>query len=108
MTDSIDKPSCCSVSRNHVLAFNPFEEKKEKQFNTMSRPAKQDMIYLPGGEFIMGTDDREGFPADGEGPVRSVTVGPFYIDPCTVTNLEFKSFVDATGYITEAEKFGWS
>lgn len=56
----------------------------------------------------MGTDDQEGFPSDGEGPIRSVTVSPFYISPYTVTNLEYKQFVDATGYKTEAEKFGWS
>nr|WP_284646695.1 formylglycine-generating enzyme family protein [Paenibacillus chinjuensis] len=66
------------------------------------------MIRLEGGTFLMGTDDQEGFPEDGEGPVRSVTLKPFYIDPCTVTNAEFQAFIDATGYKTEAEQFGWS
>nr|WP_246079198.1 formylglycine-generating enzyme family protein [Paenibacillus piri] len=66
------------------------------------------MIYLAGGEFLMGTDDREGFPQDGEGPVRAVTVSPFYIDPYTVSNADFREFVMATGYKTEAEAFGWS
>jgi formylglycine-generating enzyme required for sulfatase activity len=66
------------------------------------------MIYLPGGEFLMGTDDQEGFPQDGEGPVRTVSVSPFYMDPCTVSNAEFREFVRATGYKTEAETFGWS
>lgn len=108
MTDSIDIPSCCSVSRSHALTFTPIEKKKEKQSSTTSLSAKQDMIYLPGGEFLMGTDDQEGYPADGEGPARSVVVSPFYIDPYTVTNLEFKNFVNSTGYVTEAEKFGWS
>lgn len=66
------------------------------------------MIYLAGGAFLMGTESRDGFPADGEGPVRQVTVGSFYIDPCTVTNQAFARFVDDTGYTTEAEQFGWS
>ncbi|MDQ1913614.1 formylglycine-generating enzyme family protein [Paenibacillus sp. GD4] len=66
------------------------------------------MIRLEGGTFLMGTDNQEGFPEDGEGPVRSVTLKPFYIDPCTVTNAEFQAFIDATGYKTEAEQFGWS
>ena len=66
------------------------------------------MVYISGGSFLMGTDDKDGFPSDGEGPIRKVTVNPFYMDECTVTNAEFKSFIDATGYITEAEKFGWS
>ncbi len=39
-----------------------------------------------------------------EGPVRSVTVGDFWIDPHEVTNRQFAAFVDATGYRTIAEK----
>lgn len=56
----------------------------------------------------MGTNSEDGFPADGEGPVRNVTVGPFYIDPYTVTNKQFMEFVDDTSYKTEAERYGWS
>lgn len=56
----------------------------------------------------MGTDSAEGFPADGEGPARKVTVSPFYLDPYAVTNKQFKEFVDDTGYRTDAEKYGWS
>ncbi|HEX6970989.1 MAG TPA: formylglycine-generating enzyme family protein [Limnochordia bacterium] len=66
------------------------------------------MVYLPGGEFWMGTDSGEGFPADGEGPARRVRVRPFYIDACAVTNAQFAQFVKETGYVTEAERFGWS
>ncbi len=66
------------------------------------------MLYLSGGEYLMGADNDDGFPADGEGPVRKVTVGAFYINPCTVTNAEFMEFVEDTGYQTEAERFGWS
>ncbi len=66
------------------------------------------MIELPGGTFLMGTDSPEAFPADGEGPVRSVTVKPFFIDACCVTNVQFQCFVEATGYVTDAERFGWS
>ncbi len=69
---------------------------------------KDKLVYLPGGEFLMGTDDEEGFPSDGEGPVRKVKVDPFYIDSHTVSNAEFNQFVIETGYKTEAEKFGWS
>jgi formylglycine-generating enzyme required for sulfatase activity len=56
----------------------------------------------------MGTDDAEGFPGDHEGPVREVTVAPFAIDPWCVSNTRFAEFVDATGYRTEAETFGWT
>jgi formylglycine-generating enzyme required for sulfatase activity len=66
------------------------------------------MISLPGGSFVMGTDYAEAFPLDGEGPVREVTIDPFLIDRHPVTNDLFRQFVDATGYKTEAEVFGWS
>lgn len=56
----------------------------------------------------MGTEIKEGFPQDGEGPVREVTVDPFYIDHYPVTNDSFAEFIRATDYRTEAERFGWS
>jgi len=66
------------------------------------------MVRLDGGTFLMGTDDPQGFPADGEGPVREITVSPFWIDACAVTNAQFAEFVEATGYRTDADRYGWS
>jgi len=65
-------------------------------------------IDIPAGSFEMGTDTAEGFPSDGEGPVRMVALDAYRISACAVTNAQFKAFVDATGYVTEAERFGWS
>ncbi len=45
---------------------------------------------------------------DGEGPVRSVRLRAFAIDPFAVTNRWFAAFVAATGYATEAEQFNSS
>jgi sulfatase modifying factor 1 len=56
----------------------------------------------------MGTDYKDAFSADGEGPVRSVSLSPFRIDPSPVTNRDFAAFVEATGYRTESELFEWS
>ena len=56
----------------------------------------------------MGAEDRSGFPADGEGPMREVELSPFFIDETAVTNAEFGRFVRATRYRTEAERYGWS
>jgi formylglycine-generating enzyme required for sulfatase activity len=66
------------------------------------------MVLLTGGEFLMGTDDSEGFPADGEGPVRRIRLRPFYLAPHAVTSAQFAEFVAMTGYVTDAERFGWS
>ncbi len=56
----------------------------------------------------MGADDDQGFPADGEGPVREVELAPFFIDATPVTNRQFAAFVESTGYVTESEQFGFS
>ncbi|KPI16176.1 Sulphatase-modifying factor protein [Actinobacteria bacterium OV450] len=72
-----------------------------------SRLARQ-LLTLSGGSFLMGTDDPEGFPADAEGPVREVAVEPFRIAATAVTNAQFATFAKATGYTTEAERFGFS
>jgi formylglycine-generating enzyme required for sulfatase activity len=66
------------------------------------------MALLPGGRFLMGTDDRLGYPADGEGPVRPVTLSPFWIDVAAVCNRQFAEFVAATRYTTDAERYGCS
>ncbi|CAL8339295.1 unnamed protein product [Merluccius merluccius] len=63
------------------------------------------MVLIPGGELTMGTDD-PGIPPDGEGPRRPVGLDPFYMDTQEVSNLQFRAFVDSTGYITEAEQYG--
>ena len=62
---------------------------------------------LIGGTFRMGSDDRA-FAEDGEGPVRPVTLSPFAISCHAVSNLQFGDFVRATGYATDAERYGWS
>lgn len=77
-------------------------------FNPICAELRDGMIRLEGGTFLMGTENPEGFPKDGEGPVRAVEVSPFRIDPYPVTNKSFREFVKAAGYRTDAERFGWS
>jgi sulfatase modifying factor 1 len=103
-----NKPSCCSASRLGSSGIIVSPEASLSVTKKSNADPSEGMILLEGGTFLMGTDDAEGFPSDGEGPIRSVTVSPFHISPYTVTNAEYKQFVDATGYKTEAEQFGWS
>ena len=56
----------------------------------------------------MGAAGGTGFPADGEEPVRELTLRQYDIDVCAVTNAQFAAFVQATGFVTQAEQFGWS
>jgi formylglycine-generating enzyme len=60
------------------------------------------MVRIPGGEFTMGSD-HEGAPGN-ERPAHRVKVDPFWMDEHEVTNAEFRRFVEATGYVTTAEK----
>uniref|UniRef100_A0A8C5JMQ8 Sulfatase modifying factor 1 n=1 Tax=Junco hyemalis TaxID=40217 RepID=A0A8C5JMQ8_JUNHY len=63
------------------------------------------MVLIPAGVFTMGTQEPQ-IQQDGEGPARRVRLGSFYMDQYEVSNRDFESFVNATGYVTEAEKFG--
>lgn len=60
------------------------------------------MVWIPAGEFTMGTNDEESY--EHERPAHHVRVDGFWIDVTEVTNQQFKEFVDATNYITVAEK----
>ena len=102
--DSSMVHGCCAASRPDGKP----EGTAGSTFSRITRGSDKGMIPLSGGTFLMGTEDDEGFPDDGEGPVREVRVDPFLIDPTTVTNRQFRDFIRATGYKTEAEKYGWS
>ncbi|KAI5713315.1 hypothetical protein M8J75_015393 [Diaphorina citri] len=65
----------------------------------------KDMVLLPGDTFRMGTN-KPILIKDGEFPSRNVTLDAFYLDQHEVSNTQFQEFVSATGYVTEAEKFG--
>ncbi len=69
------------------------------------------MIKIKGGEFSMGGNTQSSVsnlpgtqPREDEFPNHKVTVNSFWMDETEVTNAQFAKFVDATGYVTTAEK----
>ncbi len=69
------------------------------------RPADgMTMLYIPAGEFKMGSNDKDPNAQDDEQPRRTVYLDPYWIDRTEVTNAMFRRFVAATGYVTQAEK----
>jgi len=60
------------------------------------------MAWIAGGAFLMGTNDKESFP--NERPAHLVQVQGFWMNVHDVTNAEFAKFVEATGYVTTAER----
>jgi formylglycine-generating enzyme len=67
-----------------------------------------EQVTVPAGRFQMGDAHGDGHPADGEDHLHEVEVSRFTIDATTVTNEAYVRFVDATGYRTESERYGFS
>jgi formylglycine-generating enzyme required for sulfatase activity len=68
------------------------------------------MVWIPGGEFSMGAADPPGLDDVGmkatrdSRPIHRVYVDGFWMDKTVVTNQQFAEFVQATGYLTVAER----
>src|SRR5690606_26102377 len=67
---------------------------------TAPGPGREGMVWVPGGTFRMGSD---GFYPE-ERPVHRVAVDGFWMDAHPVTGARFRRFVEATGYVTVAER----
>ena len=72
------------------------------RFASVKAGTPKDMVWIEGGTYMMGGDNDQA--RDDEYPKHEVTVSGFYMDIHEVTNAQFREFVEATGYITEAEK----
>ena len=112
-TPQTGAPACCGATRPGGGSVSATTGAAAPDRQTRPRDAVRaseadSLVPVPGGTFRMGSDDPAGFSADGEGPVRTVHVEAFHIDATAVSNEAFARFVDDTGYVTEAERFGWS
>jgi len=94
--------SCCSPGRPKGLDQRTVQPMPIAPSNRLF-----DAVDVPGGTAWIGTKTA-GMPDDGETPLRKKRMKPFRMAPTTVTNADFAVFVDETGYVTEAESFGWS
>jgi formylglycine-generating enzyme len=98
---------CCIPSQQRAQILSISRAAAEQRIRARNG-STSGMIRLDGGPFLMGSESAECVPGDGEGPVRQVTLDPFYLDREPVTNHQFREFVRATGHRTDAETFGWS
>ncbi|KAJ56678.1 sulfatase modifying factor 1 (C-alpha-formyglycine- generating enzyme 1) [Actibacterium mucosum KCTC 23349] len=97
-----DKPATCcppSGGKSRTVAA-------ERLVQNPKRP-DADAVAIPGGTALVGTAAPE-IPDDGEDPIRRQKVKPFRMGATAVSNAQFAEFVEATGYMTEAERIGWS
>lgn len=77
-----------------------YEEGRIEQPAGLTIP--EGMIYIPGGKTLIGSE--KGLPM--ERPVFEATVRPFLMDQHPVTVAQFRAFVEATDFVTQAEEFG--
>jgi formylglycine-generating enzyme len=98
--------SCCTPSGGR--AADRVTDRAALRPSAVHRATPEDMVAVPAGEFLMGSEDALAYPADGEGPARTVYVDAFWMDACTVSNAQFARFVSDTGYRTSAERIDWS
>jgi formylglycine-generating enzyme required for sulfatase activity len=68
--------------------------------SAVQKPPFENTVWIPGGTFMMGSDKH--YPE--EAPAHEVTVDGFWMDTRTVTNEEFRRFVEATKHVTFAER----
>lgn len=64
-------------------------------------------ISIPAGTALVGTR-RAVTAADSESPARRQKINGFLLDNTAVSNARFEQFISDTGYLTEAERLGWS
>lgn len=81
--------------------MNSIQQDIHKQLITpIKRAPDKGMVWIEGGAFMMGSNHH--YPE--EAPVHAVRVDGFWIDKYTVTNAQFREFVEDTGYLTYAER----
>jgi sulfatase modifying factor 1 len=79
---------------------NPTFEMRQARCLNLSAPAPhRGLVWIPAGTYAQGDTV---YPE--EGPIRQMRVGGFWMDRHEVTNGEFASFANATGYVTTAER----
>jgi formylglycine-generating enzyme len=99
--------ACCVPGKERAVRLSESRAASEQRLR-VAAGSIEGMRKLDGGKFLMGTDYSRAFQKDGEGPVRTVFLDPFYIDIHPVTNAQFAEFVRAADYRTESEQLGWS
>jgi formylglycine-generating enzyme len=101
-----------TVDDSTIYANGGGNDFKETIVNKNNYPGStpEGMVWIPGGEFSMGGVNPVGMTDGGHEqmndarPVHRVYVDGFFMDATEVTNAEFEKFVNATGYVTIAEK----
>jgi formylglycine-generating enzyme len=103
--------ACCAPSRGgarHAELHLIGSRREPVTAHPGTKRHRIEQAEISRGVFAMGDARGDGNRADGEDPVHHVQLDAFSIDATSVTVADFTCFVEATGYRTEAEKYGFS
>ena len=103
---SENEKACCAPRRNGSGLTPNLDLCTQAAKNLVG--SKDGMIQVEAGKYSIGFEGPEACESDGEGPVRDVTLDCYYLDQTAVSNAHFAEFIEATGYVTESETFGWA
>ena len=100
--------ACCCPSPPDGTGFLHAQREARSENSRPGIVDECDMVLVDAGSCNIGSDGPEAHVSDGEFPLRRVQHDAFLMDKSAVTNRAFADFVASTGYMTEAERFGWS
>ena len=103
-----------SLGIGHEPAWQPCPDSSAvatatDDFTTVTSIDGASMVYVPAGEFLMGSAESDPDASANQLPQHAVYLDAFWIDRTEVTNAQFARFVAATGHQTDAETgdVGW-
>jgi formylglycine-generating enzyme len=96
--------ACCVPGRGSEVRT----EGRSRPQPAVGKDVYGSLVAVPGGRYRIGDESAWSYPGDGEGPVHTVELTAFRMGRYAVSNQQFAEFVEATGWRTDAEKFGWS
>jgi len=101
--DTADANATCCLAPPVARVLDPVvNASSQPSGGAATNGSTADMVWIPRGEFAMGSEDADARPD--ERPIHRVRLDGFWIDATLVTNAQFRAFVQATGYVTTAQR----
>lgn len=100
---------CNRIKRSEIVIEKGFTKidgySESGQKSSLLSLMLEDMVKIEAGDYFIGTNEPI-FESDNESSLKMMHTEKFYMDKYEVSNAQFKEFVESTGYVTQAEKFG--
>jgi|SRR5687768_17588460 len=93
---------CCLAALVILCSCQQKERANDPEATSVPKTRIPGMVWINGGTFLMGTNEQDAY--DHERPAHQVAVKGYWMDETEVTNEQFQKFVEATGYVTVAER----